>query len=491
MPLHLQDSASEEDLSSNKSSESEGGIDKSSAAPTQDSDSDVDSVKQLQNYSGSQDSQEPHGDADSTTSETDSREAERLAAIRRGRTAKARAAAIVSKTMRRMARHAVHQYPSHPANEYRQDITSRNALIQPGANRARRCRLLCSYMKSWGPAITQAVRRRQRSSRVTHCLTTSIVDDTNMKLSSVVPGVQWKMSRIVSVMNNCQSFILGYTEDQGGDVVQRHDHFPIATPPAILPKTDRDGLCAEFVSRLFAFLGAICSRFHIWGVPQDLISGIQIQAVGLCFDSLATNLAVLKQFRLATWRKHQDQDTCDKVFPLIACCCLIHQLCLARKPLIQGFANVYTTILRLSHLFEVHSFRVHFRSALLHVLCNSFVYVAVPELPAEASSWKEFRRHCCSMITDQLTGYNKKRFQLHGELMLYDNSDCESPTITHYCIGSCCKGDSPEAKSQYARLQICRLYLLLFSFGYPVPLQYRWLHVHRALRYSRDTWFFN
>lgn len=478
MPLNLVESESEDDPEGPESANESGSQESTSSS----------GLENLQALSDSLDSVNVSSHSSSSTGQKETGECQ--AAMRRARTAKARAAAITAKAQRRLASNAVLQFPDHPANIYREDIKADNTLIQPGANRARRCRLLCSYLQAWGPALTHAVGRRRRSSRISHTLTTSVIDDCNMRLSSVVPGVShWKMSRIVSIMNNCQCFILGYvdpttaTTDKPAAVC--HDHFQIHTAPAILPKTDRSSLCAEFLSRLFVFLGSVGSRFADWKIPVDLVKDVRIQGVSLSFDSLATNIAVLKQLRLAVWKQHQEFGH-ETICPLFSVCCNIHQLALARKPILQGFSNFYTSILRLSHLFEVHSFRVHFRSALLHVLVNSFTYVAVAERPSEHRSWQDYRKQCCSVLTDQQTGYNKKRLELHLELMKWDNSDVESDCVIHYCTGDCCKGLTHESKQQFARLQICRLYLLLFSFGFPVPLQYRWLHVHRALRYCRE-----
>ena len=140
---------------------------------------------------------------------------------------------------------------------------------------------------------------------------------------------------------------------------------------------------------------------------------------------------MLKELRLAVCQK-QEQDGHSKVYPLIAFCCTIHQLALARKPLLIGFPQFWSSIVRLSHLFEVHSFRIHLRTALLDVICQSFRYIQVCQLPAEAGQWLRYRKKCIGVITDQQTGFNKKRLELHLQLMRYDNGNIENSGFTHF-----------------------------------------------------------
>ena len=219
----------------------------------------------------------------------------------------------------------------------------------------------------WGLALVNAVTRRLSVSEASHTLTTCIIDDTNLKLSQTVPeATQWKVSRVVSIMNNVQSLIVGFekpSSDAEGSQPETHRMIlPIHTAPAILPKADKETLCAEFLSRIFMFCGSTANRFQIWNISRDLLDSAKIQGLTVCCDALPTNFAVVKQIRLASVmenRKHGDK----KVFPLLAIPCTVHQLALARKPLLQGIPDFWSSIVRLSHLFEVHSFRVHFPSS--------------------------------------------------------------------------------------------------------------------------------
>lgn len=435
--------------------------------------------------------------SDKTDSARSDRTLEKLQELekRRARTAKARAAAIATKTTRRLARKAVLQPPQHPAGDFKDDIKANNSLAHPQANRFRRIRLLVSYLASWGRALVNFFLQVQSTedTDICHVVTTCILDDTNMRLASQAPGIhQWKMSRVVTVMNCVQNLVISFTtkssspSQESAGIKTGYKVFPVFTPPAALPKADRFGIASECVSRLCICFGDISSRFEALSVPRELMHNVPIQALSLCFDSLVTNIAVLKQLRIATDAKHQQAGN-ERLYPLIAFCCTVHQIALRRKPLLQSWPGFWSSIVRLSHLFEVHSFRVHFRAALLEEICSCFKYVAVCQLPRESDHWKGLRRQICGLVTDQATGFHKKRLQIHLELMQYDNNDPDATNLVHYCTGQCCTGSNQKTKAKFARMQICKLYLLLFSYGYPVPLLYRWVHAHRALRYCRES----
>lgn len=488
----------------------------SSKSPTSRSSKDSDSIKVQSEHSESQrsDSEESSSCA-SHAAVPFAENAEQLQQMEKKmkgqqRTAKARAAAIAAKARRRMAKNAVLNLPDHPASSYREHVRSNNVLTQPGQppiNHRRRVRLLVSYLKAWASAIVNCLRGCSgdlpQGATPTHALVTCVVDDTNVRLSSVVPDVaQWKMSRVLSIMQLVQNMFVYFSPNAGEKHCPYHT-FPVHTPFACLSKTDRAGLGAEFRSRLISFLGIVPDRFQTLGLPAEMLQDIPVQALCVCFDSLVTNLAVLKQFRNAICKKHaqiQQQKLkhateegeasgghLHNMYPLVYFCCAVHQLALARKPLLLGIPQFWSSITRLTHLFEVHSFRVHLRAAIVAVICNSFSYIPVATLPDQADEWKEIRRECCGMVTDQATGFNKKRLELHQQLMRYDNGDTELPTFTHFCVGSCCTGETHDEKATFARLQVIRYYLLLFSFGCPVPLLYRWKHAHRALRFCRES----
>ena len=477
------------DVSSHDSSSSQS--DGESAGDTSDSDSS----------DGGSDSDSSRSSASASTRKSEiSGSAVAKLEMRRARTAKARAAAIAAKATRRLTKQIDLDLPDqHPAASYKADIQGDNALMGPGANKFRRLRLVISYMKAWAREVKMFVMGPSCQHRKIHyCLTTSIVDDTNMRLSGITPGVhQWNISRVVSVMNSVQSLTFGFTphepqrpqasEDVGANTNSKLEYkcFPIYSPFVCLPKADCVTLCREIIDRLLPFLGKVPGRFEDLQLPVNLTDGIPLQAVALCCDALATNVAVIKELRGAVHAKTQLEET--TVYPFISFFCGIHQLALARKSLIFGFSNFWSSITRLSHLMEVQNFRTQFRAAMVHVICGSYSYIPVASEPQMAKEWRQYRNECVGLIANSNYSFNRKRLELHQSLMTFDNSDIESPAFTHFCTGNCCVGSTHSQKSHHALLQICRYYSLLFTYGFAVPLLYRWKHAHEALKFCRET----
>lgn len=273
---------------------------------------------------------------------------------RRARTRKARAASIATFASRRAAKHVVLEAPQHPAESFRNHIQGTNSLWGPGSSTTIRVRLLVSYLKAWGAQLVKFLTERPpEESSPSHCLTTSVIDDCNMRLSTVTPGVhQWVLSRVTAVMNNVQVLIFGFqrnSEDAGP--VLDYRTFPVYTPLVCFPRADCETICQEFVGRLLTFLGQVPARFHRFSIPPDLTKNIPVQALALCSDALATNVAVIKEIRTAVCAKQQAERD-HKIYPFLSFFCAIHQLALSRKSIIYGFANFWSSITRLAHLFE-------------------------------------------------------------------------------------------------------------------------------------------
>ena len=402
-------------------------------------------------------------------------------------TQKARTRAIQAKAVKKLAKTANLNPPEHPAERYRRDVQVTSDLNRQGSVnvRFRRLRLLLSYFKGWCAALVLFFQKF--NDQVSHTVLVSVVDDTNIRLAEIPDGApQWRLSRVMSIMNNIQNLVVAY--DEGGNFC--HKHFVIHTPFVCLPKSDRDNISAEFVSRLFSFLGKVSSRYHHWNIPADLLKMVHLQGLVLVFDALKANIAMLKQFRQAVYLQYLSGNTRQsQVFPLLAICCLLHQLALARSPILFGFNNYWATVVRLSHLFEGHNFRQQFKAALISVLADSFCYITVLEVPDGVREWKDRRSRIynCNFRGGVDSKALAKRIRLHLALADWGNSDPSLPSLTHWCRGSCCKGHTPEAKEAYALLQVCKHFVLLFALGFPVPLSYRWVHAERANQYIKET----
>lgn len=446
---------------------------------------------------------------------------ENIAALQRKlknqkKTAKARETVLMNKAKRKLAQQAQLKLPGHPAEEFRSLVQPESVLNQPGGTgtrRFQRLRLLISFLKRWAATLvtffsgTDSTESDEGVPKpdISHTLITCVIDDTNMRLSSPsVPGAnEIKKSRVVSVMNHVQQLILCYTKAAAGgnDCANnttpgpvQHRYLTVHTPLVCLPKADTRTIAVEFVTRLLFFVGRVSRRFEPYGLTNALLQGVLLQGVCCCFDSLVTNIAMLKKVRVAIAAAHRDNSSCEAkaVYPFWGVTCQLHQLALARKPLLNSWGGFWSSIVRLGHLFEIHSFRAQFRSALLEIIQESFKWIPVAQLPEQSSQWAQRRCEVLGIQSPEDLGsgsgrtYQRKHFEYHRRLWQFDNSDCESLDICHWCTG-CCVGTSAQQKSRHALLQICKYFLILFGFGYPIPLLYRWVHAQRALQYCKVT----
>ena len=464
--------------------------------------SDKSSGSSRGNRSVSEGSGNSGSDESDSSSAAHRKQAEELGRLKRvARTSKARAAALVAKATRRVAKSAgaVITAKEHPASAFKSDLRHKCSLNQPGSHsqtdRKRRLRLLVSFLRAWGASLMRFVTsiHASENSQVDHVITSTIIDDCNMRLSSEAPEEhRWKSSQVCCVMNAVQTFTVCY--GVGGQAAragsQCHKSFFVHTPLVVLPKSDTTTIFRELLSRLLLFCGSISDRFGKFGVGSRLAQAIPIQVTTICFDSLATNLSVLKQLRALVYEKHSGFGSQPPTWCLMmAIPCLIHQLALSRRSLLNGFASVgyWSTVVRLAHLMEVSNFRRQFRRAMLAVIAENYSYVPVASWPSGFRQWADQRNEACGRIASDSSRYNKRRLELHNELAKYDNGPCDSTKFVHWCKGDCCPGTSHQAKSRFALVQICKLYSMLFSFGYPVPLLYRWVHCARALQYLKDS----
>lgn len=220
-------------------------------------------------------------------------------------------------------------------------------------------------------------------------------------------------------------------------------------------------------------------------MKTQICKAIPIQTLVVCWDSLKTNMAVLRGLRNASFRQQKERHQQTHCSPLLSVRCSLHLIALCRKPVLFQWKGHWSSIVRLAHLFETHSFRRQFHLSLLRVIGGSFAVVPIAELPLEHTSWQEERNRASGILNDD-PSYPCSRLALYRQLFKYDNGDPCSLTFTHFCMGDCCQGKTAAERQKFALIQISKLYSSLFSTGFAVPLTYRWLKAHPALRYVKE-----
>ena len=444
-------------------------------------DRDVDdesATSPVPNESSSQNEQ----DSESSDESSEEEQAEAIAAFRRrARTEKARIAALLARERRRQGAEPHAKTPLHPASSYLPHLQPRPEINKPGNHqkhlRLRRMRVVFSWFKAWCASIAHFLQGIHGG----HSLVINVVDDSNCVLSQLVEGApQWRKSRVVTVMNQVQTVVIQYSSS--GEPC--HQSYLVHAPLVCVDKANAPTLGAELRSWLLSFLGKVGWRFQEFGIHVDAFAHFPIQGTLLCWDSLKTNLAVLRRLRAMVHMKHV-KDGYQTLYPLLGVVCLLHQCSLLRKPVLYHFPGFWSSVVRLAHLWEVGTFKQQFRAALLRTICVNFRVVHCSALPDAAKQWRHKRNQLCGLYSND-PNYSRKRRLLHMQLLLHDNGDPEGTNWVHYCTGRCCLGTTTAEKEHFAMLQVCKYMTLLFGYGFAVPLLYRWVHAAPALMWCKE-----
>ena len=417
---------------------------------------------------------------------------------RQKQTEKAREASKKSKLMKKLSKTLALKPPPSKAETFLPDLQVNCDMNKPGNSRTqvreRRQRLIWSWLKATCTAVSNLFQPvGGKSPGIAHVLGVSVMDDTNVVTSKAVQG-PWQSNRVVTAMNNWQTCTVCYQKDSEEACMGQRVSFQMHTPPVILPRATAPMIWSELKGWMLGFAGVPGRKWQMFGLGQDLFSGVSMVAQLLCFDSLKTNVKVMKMLRQDIFQINAKEDpnaaASSTTHPVLGLLCSIHQLALCRNSLLFFYRGFWSSIVRLSHLFEIHNFRAQFRSALFSVLVESFQYIEVASLPESFAEWSAERKRVCNVVTTDST-YATGRLLHHLLLARVDNGECSSDTITHWCCGSrCCGGKSAEERSDFCLMLICKYFCFLFGFGFAVPLAYRWKHSQPALRWCQDSWQF-
>ena len=319
-------------------------------------------------------------------------------------------------------------------------------------------------------------------------LSLNILDDTNIKLGDGVRG----SSDVRSIMCNIQHHIVFKDVSDGLSEDSAPTWFLLHQPLVSLPRANAESIYQEFRSWLLSFCGAAGQRLQKWGIVRDLFRFVKSHVLIFISDALKANDSLVRV--LAHESVEKSKQVCDDQpasTMMIHVHCLVHQAALTRRTLALGLPGFWSNLVRLGHLFESHNFRQRFHAAMAKVVCDSFQFVEVSELPAEARVWKQMtidhlRLHSDHGHTGRVkAGKVSRHLKAMHRHILKDNGNPRSETITHFCIGPSCCANKDQARTS-----------LLTSFGemfayMSVPLLYRWKHCTEACNFVREGCFFH
>ena len=336
-----------------------------------------------------------------------------------------------------------------------------------------RARAVFSLVKALVAMITnlfaQGQSQGQNQAQMFHVINTHMVDDTSTRMRG--PGLKDRTS-VYTVMNSIQDLHLRLESDYEPSSLGCCLSFRIPTPLLCLENANANTIYKNFLGSAMVTSDGIGRMFELFGLKKDLIQRrARWQTFVFIGDALKANDSAFRKERQQLSKSRRPNHLALRV----RCC--IHQLSLIRRPAVLIIPRLWTTIVRLSHLFEVLSFRKAFATALAGVLCKAFVYTPVRHMPPESSHWQK----AAKSLGESFRCSSKMRLKGAQDILTFLNGDLSSDCVFHFCVGNCCSGKEDSLR------KCLQLLVPFMSRGFAVPLLYRFKHFDQAVSYITFT----
>ena len=348
--------------------------------------------------------------------------------------------------------------------QYQDDLYEGDCYRSMGRDRARSVFSLIQAMVSLVRQLFLPDSRHNKT--VFHTVNVHIVDDTSTRLRGPSHA---DPTSIYTIMNSVQDLHVKYRQDQGHCCSVR---FP--TPLICLEAANSASIYNNFIGSAFVTSHGVGKILQRWGFEERFIQeSAEWKTFILMGDALKANSAAYKR-EVQELAKQNPEHHLSLRFK-----CGIHQISLIRKVAVLMPPRLWGTVVRLSHLFEVLSFRRAFAAAMCEIICKSFIFIPIgePNLPPEWPGWRERSRR----LKERFRMKGKSRQNAFSQAMEFLNGDLNSDCIMHYCIqggsGPCCQGHEDSLS------RCLQLLVKFFARGYPVPLLYRFKHYDEAVSY--------
>ena len=200
--------------------------------------------------------------------------------------------------------------------------------------------------------------------RVKFIVNTIIPDDTNTRLKG-----EGKRDRslVFTVMNTVQSCIVQYSDPLGPGAADWHCLF-VPCPVMVLKTPNTENLHAAYAAQLVVGANGVGKTWKSVGVSPSVEQGIASAKWALqvmCGDALEANSSAFRLERVILACK-REAGPCTSLALRLKC--LNHQLGLIRKPVVLAVEKYWSTLVRLSNLFQCASFRRKFTAALVSLM---------------------------------------------------------------------------------------------------------------------------
>lgn len=317
-------------------------------------------------------------------------------------------------------------------------------------------------------------------SRIFHVVNCHIADDTSTRMRGPLFSDR---STVFTIMNTVQSVHIRHIPStllaQGASEHDLHTidsclSLRVPTPLQVLLSGNAPAIHKSFAESAILTSIGVGDMLHSFGIARDILKQVPFKTFVFVGDALKANESA---FQAECRRILENRKTLGN-HVAIRFRCAIHQVCLVRKPVVLWIPRLWSTVVRLSHLYETLSFRRLFARALGRILATSFAHFQVPRLPDTTGQWKKTRESL--MLSFQSSSKLRKRAFMN--CLEFFNGDLSSQCVMHYCTpgedGEYCCTNYTDA------LQKCmKLIVPFLAKGFPVPLLYRFKHYDEAISF--------
>lgn len=300
-----------------------------------------------------------------------------------------------------------------------------------------------------------------------HTVNIHIVDDTSTRLrgpSSTDP------TTIYTIMNTVQSVHIRSSPDIKDSAMCMS--FRVPTPLICLDNADAKTIYEAFIACALVTSKGIGKMWNRFGLQETIRS--RFRTFVFIGDALKANDAAFKEEVRALLQSSDNSHLAMRLR------CLVHQLALVREPVVLFVPRLWSTIVRLAHLFENLTFRKAFARSLAMVISSSFTCLQVHELPDGFSRWQS----SSTFLRKNFRFKAKTRSTTFNKILDFLNGNLEADSIIHYCVADFQHGHGFCCESPHEALTKClQLVVPFFARGFPTPLLYRFKHYDEAVSF--------
>lgn len=200
-------------------------------------------------------------------------------------------------------------------------------------------------------------------------LNVCVLDDTSTRLKGTAKVDRTNV--VHGVMNTIQTVHILYKpsdHEQKQNAAACHS-FLVPTPLYCLPSQKTHDLYAAYSAYMLLSSAGVGHCLRALQCPERICETVRWKVHVVVGDALPTNDAMFKLERRILVDRKEDRRLAFRQK------CILHALCLVRRPAVLSVEGFWTTLVRLAHLFEQQSFKKKFSMAMVQVLSKPGSFV--------------------------------------------------------------------------------------------------------------------